>query len=287
MQEQSLPFSDPSHQPFDLLPEPGDGDGLRVNALMLHGFMGTPKELRPLGEALAGQGIRAIAPLLPGFGPDVPQLEHIQVDQWTDAVDKAWRDARQDADRTVLVGFSFGAALALPVAATTPPDALVLLAPYTRMIDLPSWLITAGMPVMKRTMKTFSPYAKADFNDPEVRRFFSGMDPSLDLDDPSTQSRLREQTSVPLSVIDQLRIATDRGRKAAPSVTAPALMIQGSRDDTSTVERSRALAIRLGGPLELRELDADHLIVDDSRPAFPAVRDAVLGFVGRTLGTAS
>ncbi|HEV2528892.1 MAG TPA: alpha/beta fold hydrolase [Thermomicrobiales bacterium] len=284
MPQQSLPFSNPDHQPFDFAAEGSAPGAPRVAALLVHGFMGTPRELRPLGRVLAANGIRAVAPLLPGFGPQVQQLNRVRADQWTDAVDSAWRTVRKDADQTVLVGFSFGAALALPAAATAPPDALVLLAPYTRLIDLPSWLITAGMPVMKRTMKTFSPYAKADFSDPEVRRFFTGMDSSLDLDDPATQARLREQTSIPLRVIDQLRVATDRGRKAAPAVTAPTLLVQGSRDETSTVARSRALAAQLGGPLELREIDADHLIVDDRRPAWPALRDDVLNFIERTTG---
>ena len=287
MPQQSPPFAAPDHLPFDFAAEGTGSDSPRVAALLLHGFMGTPRELRPLGQELARTGIRAVAPLLPGFGPQVDHLDRVRADEWADAVDGAWRSVRSDADRTILVGFSFGAALALPAAVTAPPDALVLLAPYTRLIDLPSWLITAGMPVMKRTMKTFSPYARADFADPDVRRFFTGMDPSLDLDDPVTQARLRDQTSIPLRVIDQLRVATDRGRKAAPDVTAPTLLIQGSRDETSTVARSRALAGQLGGPLELREINADHLIVDDRQPGWPVVRDDVLGFIARRTGASA
>jgi hypothetical protein len=45
--------------PFDL------GDG-RDAALCLHGLTGTPYEIRPIGEALAAAGVRAIGPLLPG-----------------------------------------------------------------------------------------------------------------------------------------------------------------------------------------------------------------------------
>ena len=47
---------------FDL---PGGG---RAAALCLHGLTGTPYEVRPLGEALAAAGIRALGPALQSVG---------------------------------------------------------------------------------------------------------------------------------------------------------------------------------------------------------------------------
>lgn len=285
MQQSPSPFAGDHHAPFDFVPEPPVESPRRVGALLLHGFMGTPAELRPLGRALADHGIRAQAPLLPGFGPNLGDLNRTTASDWSHAVETAWKLVRAEADVTLLVGFSFGAALALETAARQPPAALVLISPYVRLMDLPSWLLVAGLPVLKRTIKTFSPYAKADFRDPEVRRFFGEMDPALDLDDPATQASLRERSTIPFSVIEQMRRTTDAGRRAAASVTAPALLIQGTRDETSTVARSRALGATLRGPLTLRELDADHLIVDDRKPSWPAVRDSVLAFVDQQFGS--
>ena len=279
MQQSPSAFAGEAHQPFDFAADPSRPRPQRVGALLLHGFMGTPKELRPLGQALAADGMRAIAPLLPGFGPNVSDLPRTTAEDWNRAVDDAWATVRSESDATVLVGFSFGAALALQTASQSPPDALILISPYVRLIDLPSWMLVAGLPVLKRTIRTFSPYAKADFKDPEVRRFFHEMDPMFDLDDPATQSLLRERSTIPFSVIDQMRRVTDGGRKAAGSVLAPTLLVQGTRDETSTVARSRALAGSLRGTLTLRELDADHLIVDDQKPSWPAMRDSVLEFV--------
>lgn len=279
MQQSPSSFAGEAHQPFDFAPASSNPRPRRIGALLLHGFMGTPKELRPLGHALAANGIRAVAPLLPGFGPHVPDLPRTTADDWRQAVDAAWATVRSESDATLLLGFSFGAALALQTSSHSPPDALVLISPYVRLIDLPSWLLVAGLPVLKRTIKTFSPYAKADFNDPEVRRFFHEMDPTFDLDDRKTQDLLRERSTIPFSVIDELRRATDRGRKAASSVSSPTLLVQGTRDDTSTVARTRVLAGSLRGTLTLRELDADHLIVDDQKPSWPALRDSVIGFI--------
>lgn len=278
MQQSPSPFANEDHDPFDFPAEFAPGPPRRIGALLLHGFMGTPRELRPLGRALAAHGIRAQAPLLPGFGRSMGDLNQTAAGDWSRAVDEAWTSVRSESDVTLLVGFSFGAALALEAAATMPPSALVLISPYVRLMDLPSWLLVAGLPVLKRTIKTFSPYAKADFEDPEIRRFFGEMDPAQDLDDPATQAVLRKRSTIPFSVIEQMRRATDAGRRAARSVTAPALLIQGTRDQTSTVARSRSLAATLRGPLTLRELDADHLIVDDQKPSWPAVRDSVITF---------
>lgn len=283
MQQGSSVFPGDDHLSFDFAATPSKEGSRRVGALLLHGFMGTPRELRPLGRALAADGVRAVAPLLPGFGPQIADLARTTAADWMTAVNTAWTTLRAESDRTVLVGFSFGAALALQAAANAEPNALILISPYVRLIDLPSWVLVAGLPVLKRTIKRFSPYASADFMDPEVRRFFQQMDPALDLDDIATQNLLRQSSTIPFSVIDQMRQATDRGRKAASTVTAPTLMIQGTRDDTSTVARTRALAGSLRGPLTLRELDADHLIVDDQKPSWPTTRDSVLTFAREQL----
>lgn len=284
MQQDPSPFPGEAHRPFDFAATVPDNGTGRVGALLLHGFMGTPKELRPLGHALAADGIRAVGPLLPGFGAHVGDLTRTTAADWLAAVNGAWATLRSESDRTLLIGFSFGAALALQAAVANEPNALVLISPYVRLIDLPSWLLVAGLPVLKRTIKTFSPYARADFQDPEVRRFFGEMDPTFDLDDPATQELLRQRSTIPFSVIDQMRRTTDGGRQAAAAVTAPTLLVQGTRDETSTVARSRSLAGRLRGPLTLRELDADHLLIDDQRPSWPALRDSVLAFAHERIG---
>ena len=56
--------------------------GLIAIALLLHGFPGTPAELRPLGQALAFAGVRAQAPLLPGFGPAMQRLGDVGAREW-------------------------------------------------------------------------------------------------------------------------------------------------------------------------------------------------------------
>jgi len=67
------PFSDPSHRPFFLSTNHQPSNS-RPGALLIHGFPGTPAEMRPLGTWLHDQGWAAKGILLPGFGPDIFSL---------------------------------------------------------------------------------------------------------------------------------------------------------------------------------------------------------------------
>ena len=61
------PFQGDEHQPFHW-------NGGQPAALLVHGFPGTPAEMRPLGTALHQAGWTVYGPLLPGFGPDIVTL---------------------------------------------------------------------------------------------------------------------------------------------------------------------------------------------------------------------
>ncbi len=273
-------FSGEAHRPFALAPDPVAAAGRpSTGALLIHGFMGTPKEMRPLGEALAAAGVAAHAPLLPGFGPQVAALAATRATDWVGHAARAWDEVVARHERTLLLGFSMGGAVALQVAARRAPDRLALLAPLWRLGDWPISLVMPALPALKHVVRTYSPFARANFGDPGVRQFFAAMDPSLDLADPAIQARLRDETKVSMAVIDELRrVATD-GAAAAAAVWAPTVVLQGSEDRVVTPARTRALLTRFGGPLSYRELPADHLLVADDRPSWPDVRATVVGLV--------
>ena len=57
-------YQGPEHEPFFW--EAGE-----PAALLVHGFPGTPAEMRPLGEVLHEAGWTVHGVLLPGFGPQI------------------------------------------------------------------------------------------------------------------------------------------------------------------------------------------------------------------------
>ena len=247
MAEEPIFFAGPEHEPFTL------GDGA-TGALLIHGFPGTPAEMRPLGEQLAANGIAARGLLLPGFGPDIARLGEMTRATWLDAASRAWAEVRAAHETAVLIGYSMGGALALRLAAAAPPAALVLLAPFWR---LEGWQFKL-LPVLKHVIRPFAPFQKADFDDPAVRGQLGGLAPGLDLDDPATQQFLREQVRLPLGVLDEVRRLGLEAYDAAPGVDTPTLILQGSRDTTVTAANTRQLAARLPGPTHYCEVPGDH-----------------------------
>ena len=262
------PFAGEAHHEFDF-----DGGGA-AGALLVHGFMGTPAELRPLGRALAAAGVSARGVLLPGFGPDVARLRRTRAVDWLRVATDAWLEVLARHERAVLIGYSMGGAIAVHLAAVRPPTRLVLVAPLTRLGDRRAALL----PLIKRVVPTINPLAKTDFRDPGVRQFFLGRDPTLDLDRPAVQARLRRETELSTAVLDELRRVSARSVKLAPTVAAPTLVVQGRRDETVAAGDTRRLAVRLGGRLTLREVESGHQLIFDGDAAWPEVRDAIVRF---------
>lgn len=110
------------------------GDGPDA-CLLLHGLTGSPAEVRPVGEALAAAGFRAVGPVLPGHGTTPDDLYTTTRADLLRAAESALLSLR-GARRIFLCGLSVGGLLAIHLAARSwtregLPDlsALALLAP--------------------------------------------------------------------------------------------------------------------------------------------------------------
>jgi len=268
-------FAGPEHQPFDLMP-----DTPRGAALLLHGFPGTPSELRPLGEGLSAAGVSALAPLLPGFGPAMHQLAYVGERDWLASAAEAWAGVRARNSPTVLVGYSMGGALALRLAAEWPPDRLVLIAPLWRLLG-PAWPLGALLPAVQRFVPSIGLLDHGSaLDNPELRHFFARAAPDLDLDLPEVRAELRQHARLPTAAIAELwRLAIGSGA-AARRVRVPTLILQGQADRVVRSHDTRALAGRLGGPVHLHELVTGHLLLDPTTSAWECVRELIVRFVG-------
>lgn len=240
-------FSEAEHQPFVL----GGGP---LGALLIHGFPGTPAEMRPLAEYLAGQGFTAYGPLLPGFGAEIARLGQTNRHVWLSAVRAAWADVQRRHETAVLIGFSLGGALALHLSRELPPAALALLAPFW---TLGGWQFKL-LPLLKRVMPSVAPFEKANFDDPAVRRELAQLAPGANLDDPEVQRFFRTEIRLPTAVIDEVRGLGLTAYRLALQVRVPTLVMQGVADEVVTPARTRRLVARLAGPVTYREFSGDH-----------------------------
>lgn len=265
-------FSAPEHRSFEL------GGGSR-RALLLHGFMGTPAELRPLAERLAALGWRVSVPLLSGFGSQLSALPRRGWRDWLESARQAEAELRRGAEALVLIGFSMGGALALLLAAEAAPEALpdaaVLIAPFTRFAERRlEWVRFA-----KYVVPAYKPFERAP-DTPEARALFERACAGANPDDPELRRRFAEGYAIPLGAVDALRRLGRRAYRRAPRLRASALVLQGEADVTALPSFARALAERLPqGRLEL--LPGGHDLILPGAAGHPELLRALEGYLVR------
>jgi carboxylesterase len=240
--------------------------------MLVHGFTGSPLDMRPLAEELFALGADCHAIGLPGHGTDIANLQTMTEATWRDAVQQAWSAHAARYSRSLLVGYSMGGAAALQMAAQSTPNLLLLLAPFVRINDRRAPLL----PIAGRLVKDVKLLANVDFDDPVIRQWLKAALPDLEVDDPEIRRRLREETGIPGVVINELRKFGNAGRRAAPSIRCPVVVIQGHQDFVVNPRDSRRLSDAFAELQAYHEIPGDHLLTLATVPWWPRVRSLVL-----------
>lgn len=94
----------------------------RFGCLLIHGWAGSPAEMRPIADHLIGRGIDVLAVRLAGHGTSLWDLNRYTERDWVASVDRALDEYLREKDRIVVCGFSMGGLLALRTAATRSAD---------------------------------------------------------------------------------------------------------------------------------------------------------------------
>ncbi|MBC8423074.1 alpha/beta fold hydrolase [bacterium] len=103
--------------------------GAEEAVLLIHGSTGNPQDLAELGESLFGSGYHVYNMLLPGHGTGVEGLPTTKWKSCYNEVLLRYRILSRTCRRVHVIGFSFGAALAILLARQEQPSTLSLLAP--------------------------------------------------------------------------------------------------------------------------------------------------------------
>lgn len=261
---------------------PGDGDSTPYESLTgppgvlcLHGFTGTPFEVRPLAEGLAARGFSALAPRLAGHATTPADLAPTRWPDWLASADAALTRLRHATGgaRVVVAGFSMGGLLALMLAHRRPGDvaAIAVMAAPLRLrgrdARLVRWLATLPRP-LRRGPVAFVPKRRGpDTSDPQMYRKNPGL-PVL-----------------PVAALASLFELGKEVRDVLPHITTPTLVVAARQDHTVPFEDSLELAGCLGhAPVERLWLERSyHLIgIDVEREAVTA---ALAAFFERHLPT--
>ncbi|HET9051370.1 MAG TPA: alpha/beta fold hydrolase [Candidatus Dormibacteraeota bacterium] len=200
------------------------GDGRR-GALLLHGFAGTPPELRRLGLHLAGRGWRCSAPALAGHASTPADLGRTRWQDWARSAAAALEDLRRDCDVVCVAGQSMGGSMALHLAAQDP--SITAVAALAAPIWLRDWRLRL-LPAVHHVVRWYSP------------------DPAdVDLHDTEAVTELWSYGRRPTSSIVELTRFIRAVRDELATVRAPVLLLHGGRDRTVDPRNMTDIASRL------------------------------------------
>jgi carboxylesterase len=177
--------------------------------LLIHGFAGTPPELRRLGDHLAANGYRCAGPALAGHASTPEVLEATTRADWLRSAQEALDMLASDCDSVMVAGQSMGGTIALHLAATDLRVAAV--ATLATPVWL-HWLAGRAIPVARRVMRWQSPGDDVDLYD-------------LDAID-----ELHSHGRRPMRAIHEFSLLLGEVRNELASIRAPVLVLHGGRD---------------------------------------------------------
>jgi carboxylesterase len=206
------------------------GEGRR-GVLLLHGFAGTPPELRRLGEHLAAHGYRCRGAALAGHGTTPEALEATDRRAWIASAQAELDALARDSDEVMVAGQSMGGTIALHLAATDLRVAAVA------TLAAPVWLsglATRAVPVARRLM-----------------RWHRAGD-EVDLYDLAAIDELYSHGRRPMKSIHEfVRLLRDV-RDELAAIRAPVLVLHGGRDRTIDPANAAEIERRLVCSREVR-----------------------------------
>jgi len=176
-------------------------------ALLVHGFTGSPAEMRLLGEHLGNLGFTVLGIRLPGHGTTVQDMEQTDWRHWYGAVVDGWHILNGLCNEINVVGLSMGGLLSLKLAANYP---------LARVVSLSAPIFLANRQIsflpLYRLFRRFITKKQRDYDvDP---KYFIGYD------------------QTPLSSLSSLLDLIRSVQAELPLITCPTLVLQSRREHT-------------------------------------------------------
>jgi carboxylesterase len=241
---------------------PGTGDKTALfrrggprGVLCLHGFTGTPFEVRPLAESLAGRGFTVAAPALAGHCGTMAELSRTRWPDWLASAERGLDEllGQVDGGKVAVAGFSLGGLLALRLARLRP-DSIAALAVMAAPLRLRPYQVTAVRALARLPAL--------------LRRGPLAVLPKLggyDCLDEAMKSQNPGLSGMPIAGIASLIELGEVVRRDLPDIRTPTLVAHGERDRTVPLGDSLELVGTLGAPVVERLFlpRSGHLIAID------------------------
>lgn len=150
-----MPQIIPTAEPFFFL-----GDSSKPACLLIHGFTGTPKEMRWMGEFLNQQGYTCLGIRLAGHATNPEDMIRSRWTDWVASVEDGYQLLCGVTNDIFLVGLSMGGILALLMSTRLAPrvkGVVAMSTPSRLPTDYPIWFIQLISIVMRYRPKSKEP----------------------------------------------------------------------------------------------------------------------------------
>jgi carboxylesterase len=254
-----MPQIIPTAEPFLLL-----GEADKPACLLIHGFTGTPKEMRGMGEFLNGHGYTCLGVRLTGHATQPEDMIRSNWADWTASVEDGYQLLRCLSDRIILVGLSMGGVLTLLMSTRLDVIGAVAMSTPYKLADDPR------LRHIDLIAKTIS-YMPKDNGTPGAGWF----------DKEAWQDHVSYPQN-PVRSIGQLNKLLGEMRSALPELRVPVLLIH-SRDDDYVLPGNMELIfeslINASDKTKLYVTGSGHVITRDA--ARQQVFEYALDFIQR------
>ena len=140
----------PTAEPFFFV-----GDSTKPACLLIHGFTGTPKEMRWMGKYLNEQGYTCLGVRLAGHATNPEDMIRSRYTDWIASVEDGYHLLCGVTDKIFLVGLSMGGILSLLMSTQLGVRGVIAMSTPSRLpTDYPIWLLKLVSLVMRYRPKT-------------------------------------------------------------------------------------------------------------------------------------
>lgn len=202
--------------------EPFFFPGNQVGCLLIHGFTGTPFEMRQMGEHLADQGYTVLGPRLFGHATDMRDMIRARWGDWVTSAVDGYHLLRGACSQVIIIGLSMGGALSLYLGARFPVAGVVVMStPHTTPHPLLK-ILSPIVPLISLVWR-YVPKGPPDFRDQEA-----------------AEDHL-EYEAFPLRPTAELKYLLFEMRQGLPRITAPVLLMHSRGDESVKAEHAHAI----------------------------------------------
>lgn len=188
--------------------------GGKKGVLLIHGFTGTPGELRLLGERLNNEGYTVKGVLLPGHGTTPEDLETKTLEDWYEATKDEYFNLKKVCTEVSIGGLSMGALLTMKLATEFNIKSAIIMSAPIFLCDSRSKLLTKKVYSIVKHFYRYVRKYKRDYSDigKEYKQSYKVM---------------------PLrGVVELLKLINMCKKNVIPNINVPCLIIQSKNEHT-------------------------------------------------------